>query len=303
MIPAFAAGEEGRESELREAGMAESLSSRDRWRVVLCRPEIPENIGFVARTCRCYGLGPLRVVDAAEKVTAPSLRATARLAPGEAADIRTYPDLASAVSDCPQALGFTRRRRRPDEPLHALPELAALWSAAVSEGESATLPSGVGGIPPLHPWAGTALVFGPESSGLTAEDAPHITHWLSIPYPDPVLSLNLSHAVAIALYALTGIDVGAGGMSESGEKGPANLGDASGSLQAWLAAWERTGALDRGGKREARVQSLEKLWKRLQPSARELEFLSGMLRDLARGSMDFHDGRIGKSTVKGLSQE
>lgn len=265
--------------------------------MVLCRPELPENIGAVARTCRCYGLGPLRLVGAgaAEKVASPAFRATARLAPGEDPDVRTYPDLAAAVADCSQSLGFTRRQRRPDEPLHALPSLAAQWDAreAAPAAEPEAIP---------QPWAGTALVFGPESSGLTAEDSPFITHWLSIPYPDPVLSLNLSHAVAIVLYALASTGANVENGSGKGDAEPASLGDSSAALQDWLAAWDRTGALDRGGKRTARIQSLEKLWKRMRPTPRELEFLSGMLQDLARGRAPGRSGPEGAAPQAGPGQ-
>lgn len=257
--------------------------------VVLAGPELPANVGFTARTMACHGLSDLRIVASPGIASHPDARRTA--SGGEAVLERTryYPDLSLAVADCALAFGFSRRARDPGQRILDLPDAAALAAPAASQGG------------PDYSAAPIALVFGCESQGLSREDTLRLTHLVRIPLRDPALSLNLSHAVAIALYAFTAAPSQAGPAGPRAAAGqdpdtapdpappaegprgeasrPVSLGESQSVLTAVLAALSNRG-LFKAAKAEAQADSLRILWQRLQPTRRELEFLAGILKKL-----------------------
>lgn len=221
--------------------------------VVLCRPEIPENIGSVARCMLAFGLSDLRIVEA--KRLAPDSRAyiTARDAETILNGVRYFDTLAEAVGDCQQAIGFTKRPRDESQTLYSLNELERNFEPQK-----------------------TALVFGCESSGLAHDEVLQVTHLARIGPRDSKLSLNLSHAVAIALYAL--LPQGLSGR----EKNPDRplLEESRAVMEQVMEVLDRNGFLDKGYKGGARREKVRVMWQRFHPTRRELDFLSGALRAL-----------------------
>jgi tRNA C32,U32 (ribose-2'-O)-methylase TrmJ len=151
-----------------------------------------------------------------------------------------------------------------------------------------------------------ALVFGRESQGLFREETLLLTHLVRIPLPSETLSLNVSHALAIGLYAFTTVAAAASapqsgpevsvpepttdaarGMDETvaGKTGPSGepfptQGESARVLNDLLANLDSKGFF-KGGKQEAQREYARLLWQRLQPNRRELDFLAGLLRGLA----------------------
>lgn len=264
--------------------------------IVLARPEIPGNIGFIARTMACHGLADLRIAGSAGMAVHPD---AVRTASGEEAILhgaREFASLEEALADCHVALGFSRRVRDPGQRILDLPE------AAVRFGALAAAPPGPASGGPEAPLARMALVFGRESQGLSREETFCCTHLVRIPLPGPLLSLNLSHAVAIALYAffgglpgrpgdpVAGPPEGANASGKAPRKSglePANpqidvlpLGESEKVLSAVIARLLEGGQL-KPAKAEAHLEYLRILWQRLQPTRREVEFLAGLLEKLA----------------------
>ena len=52
----------------------------------------------------------------------------------------------------------------------------------------------------------TALIFGPEDSGLSNDELSRCDMTVSIPTAEEYRSMNLSHAVAVLLYELSGLE-------------------------------------------------------------------------------------------------
>ena len=223
--------------------------------VILCRPEIPENIGFTARCLKGFGIEDLRLVGIAKPE--PDSRAywTARSGSEVLDKARCFATLPEALADCHHAFGFTRRVRERSQTLN---DLGAINLPA--EGR-------------------TALVFGPESDGLSQEDVMRMTHLVRIPLADPELSLNLSHAVAIALYALSGKPSQPAVLDPFYR--PASLAESEAAMEQVLEVLDRNGFLAKGKKEAARRENLRILWKRVQPSRGELDFLCGALKALS----------------------
>jgi TrmH family RNA methyltransferase len=151
--------------------------------VVLVAPRNPLNIGAAARAMANFGFSRLTVVAPFE----PHWR-EARSAVGAAdllKDARRTQCLAEAVADCTLVLGTgALNRRKPEQPVVALPALAPLVRHELDRGGR------------------VALVFGPEKRGLTRSDLALCHFLVEIPTHPRQPSMNLGQAVAVCLYEL-----------------------------------------------------------------------------------------------------
>lgn len=163
-------------------------------RLVLLGPQQGGNLGFVARLMANYGLRDAWSVRGVPWRGSEAER-TGAMARAELEALHETDSLSTALAGCSHVVGFTARSgfRRDPIPLEDLPAAAAAW------GSDAT----------------PALLFGPEDCGLTTEDCERCTELVSIPTAG-LHSLNLSHAIAVALYewhrgrvALPPVEVGA----------------------------------------------------------------------------------------------
>jgi tRNA C32,U32 (ribose-2'-O)-methylase TrmJ len=262
--------------------------------VVLSRPETPENIGFVARSMAAYGVNDLRLVGI-PPVPADS-KAFWTTCGGE--DIlrgaKYYPTVEAAITDCAQALGFTKRVRdksqrlfdfgdvqkrkegRLDEDhphysqLPEFPDFPEGFNRSTDDAVSGASPEGI----PL-----TALVFGCESQGLSHEETVSMTHLVRIALAAGDMSLNLSHAVTVVLHALTAVKSGPRKHPHAGRA--STLEESNAALGEVLEALERTGYLSKSGKESVRSEKLRVLWRRMRPTLREIDFVRGALKALA----------------------
>lgn len=148
------------------------LTSADSLAIVLVRPKEEGNVGAAARAMANTGFSRLLLVE-----PAPPLGATARafaVGAGAILDrVERHPDLASALAPFRRVVATSSGRDR------------ALAVPAVTARE---LPSRLAADPPGTP---TALVFGPERSGLTADELALASLLVSIPCdgrsPRPVI--------------------------------------------------------------------------------------------------------------------
>lgn len=159
--------------------------SLDRCRVVLVRPHYAGNVGSVARVMRNFGLRHLVLVDplADHRSQDAVIMAVRGLDVLEGA--RVVPTFAEAVADCVFVMatsgevGGVMRKDFWGTPEEKVPELLA----ALDRGPS-------------------ALVFGPEPSGLTVPEIAACHGMMFVPVDDEYPSLNLAQAVAVCLYEL-----------------------------------------------------------------------------------------------------
>lgn len=148
-------------------------------RVVLVRPERAVNVGAVARAMRNAGLDELSLVAPGDWRTLECWR-SARGAQELLERAQVHEDLEAALADASWVAGFSRR---------AVADAARLDVRELAE-EVAGLPAG----------RIASLVFGPERTGLRADELVRCGRRAVIPTHPDQPSLNLSHAVAIAGY-------------------------------------------------------------------------------------------------------
>jgi tRNA (cytidine32/uridine32-2'-O)-methyltransferase len=145
-------------------------------------PSHPGNIGATARAMKTMGLADLVLV--APK-TFPSEEATARAAGADDVldNARIVATLGEAIGDCGFVVGATARLRSFRWPIVDPRRCAELiWQHAAS--------------------GRTAIVMGPEQSGLTNDDLGRCQQLVHIPADPEFSSLNLAMAVQVLCYEL-----------------------------------------------------------------------------------------------------
>ena len=147
--------------------------------IVLVRPQLAENIGKAARAMLNFGLTDLRLVAPRDGWPNPAAAPASSGADRVLADAALYPDLASAIADCPNVYATTVRKRGVPKPV-VTPEQAARE---------------------VHAAAGrTAILFGPERSGLETDDVAVARAIITVPINPAFGSLNLAQAVILVAY-------------------------------------------------------------------------------------------------------
>jgi len=156
--------------------------------VVLHEPQDLVNIAHVVRAMKNFGVRDLRLVNPRE-YDAYRVEGIAHQTQDVLARVARFERLEDAVADCVHVVGFTSRGRREKRNLQRPREAAAEIAARAGEGE------GEGGRP-------VALLFGREDRGLTNEALDRCHRVVTIPTDPAYPSLNLAHAVVVALYEL-----------------------------------------------------------------------------------------------------
>ncbi len=229
-------------------------------RVVLVEPETPKNVGFVARAMTCNSVGELWIVGKRHPhfgeawITGVNSEAVLE-------GVTFCESLDEALAECTQAVAFSRRFITEGPPERLLPSL-------------------LGQLEP-DPGSRIALVFGRESTGLTADEVRRCTCSCAIPSSGN-LSYNLGMAASIALYDL--VQKGADRMEQRrlerrDQRGPRPTRQLVESLFAFL---ERT--VDHGDpehERSHRDKILRGMIERMEPDTREIQLLFGLFRSLA----------------------
>jgi tRNA/rRNA methyltransferase len=151
----------------------------DRIEIVLVRPETPGNVGAACRAMRNFGLSRLCIVGSPGITEAGEARALAHACEDLLHSARRCDTLDQALSPHAMAVGTANRVRKGKLPPLEGPELV------VPE----LLETTVGGS--------CAVVFGPESCGLTDCELARCARLLRIPTAVDYPSLNLSQAVLL----------------------------------------------------------------------------------------------------------
>ena len=145
-------------------------------RVILVKPQEPGNIGSAARVMKNFGLSDLVLVKPQCKLTDEAFY-MATHAKDLVQNARILDTTREAVADCTLVIGTTARLRASEAHDIYTPRDAAK----------------------RFPREGLALMFGPETSGLSNEDLDYCQAYIKIPTTE-FSSLNLAQAVNLIAY-------------------------------------------------------------------------------------------------------
>ena len=147
--------------------------------IVLVRPQLGENIGKAARAMLNFGLTELRVVEPRDGWPNPTAGPAASGADGVLEGAEVFATTAEAVADCSHVYATTVRKRGVTKPVLTPEEAAgAIYS---QPGRS-------------------AILFGPERSGLETSDVALARAIITVPINPEFGSLNLAQAVILMAY-------------------------------------------------------------------------------------------------------
>jgi TrmH family RNA methyltransferase len=223
--------------------------------IVLVRPARPRNVAAACRAMKNMGLTRLVLVSPPPGLESADTRALAYGAWDVLDGARAVPDLAAATADAVLVVGTTGKPGKG----HLTPRaLAAEAPARVGRGKM-------------------AVVFGPEATGLHADELARCHRLVHIPAHPAQPSLNLAQAVLIVAYELF---VGTAGPPEpaAGEE-IVGAGEMEAVLADLRAALLRIGFLNPQNP-DAILTELRRLLARSGLTGREATLLRGLARQI-----------------------
>ncbi len=147
--------------------------------IVLVRPQLGENIGKAARAMLNFGLTEMRLVSPRDGWPNPDAGPSASGADIVLEHAEVFDSVADAVADCHHVYATTVRKRGVTKPV------VTPAAAAEEFGQSA---------------GRSAILFGPERSGLEADDVAAAGKIITVPINPEFGSLNLAQAVILCAY-------------------------------------------------------------------------------------------------------
>ena len=149
--------------------------------IILVRPQLPENIGMVARAMHNFGLKDLIVVSPRDKWLNNKSINAAKKATKIIKNIKVYDDLELALSNFSYVVATTTRRSYLEK--NSTNDFKFIKRKIIVNKK-------------------TAILFGPENSGLSNEDLRLSDIIFTIETSSKNNSLNLSHAVTVLSHKL-----------------------------------------------------------------------------------------------------
>jgi len=227
--------------------------------IVLVRPQLGENIGKAARAMLNFGLAEMRLVAPRDGWPNPDAGPAAAGADVVLEGAQVYPALAEAVADCAHVYATTVRKRGVTKPV-VTPEQAAREIHAAS-GRS-------------------AIVFGPERSGLETDEVALARTILTVPINPDFASLNLAQAVILCAYEWSKGQALASPTTEE-LLPPAPQDDLEGMIAQFETLLEKAGYFFPAGRAPATKRTLRNLLTKPGWNHLEVRTLRGILSSLA----------------------
>jgi tRNA/rRNA methyltransferase len=229
--------------------------------IVLVRPQLGQNIGKAARAMLNFGLTELRLVAPRDGWPNPDAGPSASGADSVLERARVFATTAEAIADCSQVYASTVRRRELVLPV-VEPQQMALEIAGSS--------------------SRSAILFGPERSGLETEDVALASAIVTVPINPEFGSLNLAQAVILLAYEWSRTQPLA--QPPAREREPAaSHAELEGLIGQLDAALEGVGYFHPPERRQATRNTFRTILTKPGWSSREIQALRGVIRALSEG--------------------
>ena len=230
--------------------------------IILVRPQLGQNIGKAARAMLNFGLTELRLVAPRDGWPNPDAGPAASGADILLEQAQVFPTVAEAVADCTAVFASTVRRRDLVLPVVGPAEMAAEIHASPGR---------------------TAILFGPERSGLATEDVALAGKIVTVPINPEFGSLNLAQAVILLAYEWSRSQPLAQPTFKENEP-PAPQAEVEGLVGQMDEALGKSGYYFPVDRTEVTRLNLRTMLTKPGWSSREIRAMRGMLRSIAKGS-------------------
>lgn len=236
--------------------------------VILCEPQLGENIGTTARAMANFGLWDLRLVNPRDGWPNEKAVAAASRADHVIDKVRVFATVGEAIADLSMVLATTARRRDLQKPVYGPEEGAQRLVSHISTG------------------AGAGLLFGREKWGLYNEEVALADAIVTFPVETAFASLNIAQAVLLMAYEWRQqADRGevlpfAGGLEPVAPR--EELLGLFGHLEETL---DRTGFFKTEDKRPTMVDNLRAVFTRAGLSSQEIRTLRGVISSIDRAHL------------------
>ena len=238
--------------------------------VILCNPQMGENIGAAARVMLNFGLTDLRLVNPRdgwpnERANAMSSGALDKMPP-----VQVFDTLENAVADLHFILGTTARSRAMVKPVYTP-------KSAIKEINSRTKQNQKSGI-----------LFGAERSGLFNDEIAACHGIITIPTNPEFSSLNLGQSVLLMAYEWMqqSMDTPDSITLETGDSFPAPLSEQENFLQRLENALDESGFFRSEEIKPSMRRNVRNIFTRADITDQELRTLHGIITALKRENPD-----------------
>jgi tRNA/rRNA methyltransferase len=227
--------------------------------IVLVRPQLGQNIGKAARAMLNFGLIELRLVAPRDGWPNPDAGPAASGADAVLESATVFETTAEAIADCNLVFASTVRRRDLVIPVVGPEEMAREIHS--TEGQ-------------------TAILFGPERSGLESEDVALANGIVTVPINPKFGSLNLAQAVILLAYEWSrGAELSQPTAKEM--EAPAAMAELDGLIGQLEQSLDEAGYFFPPNRIEATKTTLRTILTKPRWSSREIQALRGVIRALS----------------------
>jgi tRNA/rRNA methyltransferase len=150
--------------------------------IILCEPQLGENIGTAARAMANFGLWDLRLVNPRDGWPSEKAASAAAKADHVIDRVQVFETVEEAVADLSLVLATTARKRDMFKPVIGPDEAASRMVATIGEGQKA------------------GLLFGRERWGLNNAEVALSDAIVTLPVEAAFASLNIAQAVLVLAY-------------------------------------------------------------------------------------------------------
>ena len=229
--------------------------------IVLVRPQLGQNIGKAARAMLNFGLTEMRLVAPRDGWPNPEAGPAASGADVVLERAQVYDSVQEAIADCSAVYASTVRRRDLVMPVIGPEEMADAIVASPAR---------------------SAILFGPERSGLETEDVALANAIVTVPINPEFGSLNLAQAVILLAYEWSRRSQLAVPPAKELET-PAPHGELAGLIQQLDEALVEKGYFHPPSRTQATRNTIRTIFTKTGWSSREVKAVRGILRALVAG--------------------
>jgi len=244
--------------------------------IILCEPQLGENIGAAARAMANFGLWDLRLVNPRDGWPNEKAVASASKADHVIERVRVFATIEEAIADLSLIHATTARSRDMRKPVLGPEEACRNLTAHIASGQKA------------------GILFGREKWGLLNPEVALSDAIVTLPVEPAFASLNIAQAVLILAYEWrrqSGLGVTLPFGENIGEPAPKE--EVIGMFEHLETTLDKTGFFTTPDKRPAMVNNLRTMLSRGQFTSQEVRTFRGIISSIDRAH-ERHRNKSGK---------